>query len=129
MSASTCAAGVPGATPGESAADVVGDGDAGLADADGVGWAARRLAGADDRFTVADGGTLATAARKGRPAHGPAVAEAAVAEAAVAEAAVAEPDAEVPAEPPDADAQVAAVGSAVTRPAAGRGAGLEAWAR
>jgi len=93
--------------------DAVGDGDTGLDDADGVrvGWAARRLAGTDDRFAVADEGTLVTVARKGRPAHDPADADPA------------------DADPADAEAQVAGVCTAVTRPAAGDRAGPELWAR
>src|SRR5271167_2182763 len=61
MSPSTCAAGVPGETPGEPVTDAVGDGVAGLADADGVGVGrtAGRLAGGDDMFAGAAGGTLA----------------------------------------------------------------------
>ena len=84
---------MPGAAPGESAADAVGDGAAGLDDADavGVGWAACRFAGADDRFAEAVGGTPATVAWKGRPAHEPAAAELSAAEPSAAELSAAEP--------------------------------------
>ena len=103
MSASTCAASVPGETPAESVADAVGDGVAGLADADAVGVGrADRFAGADDRFGEAAEGTLAMAAWKGRPAHEPSAAEAPAAEASAAEP------------------QVAGVCRAVTFPGAGR---------
>ncbi len=62
MSASTGLAGAPGRAPGESVADEVGEGVAGLADTDAVGVGrAGRFAGADDRFLEA-GGTMATAA-------------------------------------------------------------------
>ncbi len=113
MSPSTCAAGVPGETPGEPVTDAVGDGVAGLADADGVGVGrtAGRLAGEDEMFAGAAGGTLATAAWKGRPAHDPSATEAPAAEA------------------PAAEAQVAGVCRAVTWPDAGGGAGLKARAR
>src|SRR5580704_6322496 len=83
MSASTCPAGVPGRASGESVADEVGEGGAGLADADVVGVGrAGRFAGADDRFAEAAGGTMATAAWKGRPAHDPPTAELSAAETA-----------------------------------------------
>lgn len=113
MSASTCPAGVPG----EAIADVVRDGAAGLdgTDAVGVGRAAGRFPGMDDRLAEAAGGTLAATAWKGLPAHDPDTAE--------------PPDPE-PAdiEPPDAEPQVVGVGKAVTFPDAG-GAGLEPLVR
>ncbi len=103
MSASTCAAAVPGEAPGEPVADAVGDGVAGVADADGVGVGrtASRLAGGDDRFAEAAGGTLAKTAWKGCPAHDPAAAA----------------------------SQVAGVCRAVTLPDAGGGSGSKPWAR
>src|SRR5580704_16458400 len=92
MSANTCPASVPGEAPGESVADEAGDGVAGLADADavGVGWAGR-FAGADDRLAEAAGGTMATAAWKGRPTHDPSAAELSAADPAGAETAAADP--------------------------------------
>src|ERR1700722_13569148 len=76
MSASTCVAAVAGEVPGESAADAVGDGVAGVDDADavGVGLTAGRFAEWTPRFAEAPGGTLATAAWNGRPAHNPSAA-------------------------------------------------------
>src|SRR5271169_114222 len=110
MSASTCPADVPGKAPGESAADEVGEGGAGLADADAVEVGRTgRFAGADDRFAEAAGGTMATAAWKGRPAHDPPAAELSAAETAAAETA-------------GPETQVAGVCRAVTFPDAGGGA-------
>jgi hypothetical protein len=114
MSASTCPADVPGKAPGESVADEVGEGGAGLADADVVGVGrAGRFAGADDRFAEAAGGTMATAAWKGRPAHDPPTAELSAAETAGTEPAGTEPA--------GTGTQVAGVCRAVTFPDAGGG--------
>ena len=97
--------GLPGAAPGEPVADAVGDGVAGLDDADGVGVgvgrAVCRLAGMDGKSAEAVGGALATTARNGRPPHAPSAGE----------------------------SQVADVCMAVTRPEAGGGAEPKAWAR
>jgi hypothetical protein len=123
MSASTCAAGVPGAAPAGSVADTVGAGvaglddtglddlrpdDAGFDDADAVG--AGRPADRFLRVAVGAGGTLATAARKGRAAQDPPADE---------------PNAEPPAaelppadELPDTEPHVAGVCRAVTFPGA-----------
>jgi hypothetical protein len=79
MTASTCAAGVPVWAPAGLVAEAVGVDDAGLDDAGlddaglddagrvGVGWAAARFV----RAAEGTGGTLATAAWKGRPAQDP----------------------------------------------------------
>ena len=118
MSASTCATGAPGETPAESVADAMGAGVAGPADADAVGVGrADRFAGADHGFAEAAGGTLATAAWKGRPAHGPSAADAPAAEAPAAEA------------PAAAERQVAGACRAATFPGAGGAAGPEPRAR
>jgi hypothetical protein len=139
MSASTCAAAVPGEVPGESAGDAVGDGVAGMDDADavGVGLTARRFAGWTPRFAEAPGGTLATAAWNGRPEHNPSAAgvpEAGIPDAGAPEAGI--PDAGIPdagapdAGVPEAGAQVAGgVCRAVTFPGTGDGAGPEWRAR
>jgi hypothetical protein len=70
MSSSTCAAGPPSEALAGPVADAIGDGVARLDEADAIG--AGRVAG---RFTRAaadsDGGTVATAAWKGRPAQDP----------------------------------------------------------
>ena len=83
MTASTCAAGVPDGAPAGLVAEAADAGAAGLADAGvdlagldvaglvGVGWAAARFL----RAAEGAGGTLATAAWKGRPAQDPATAE------------------------------------------------------
>jgi hypothetical protein len=97
MSARTWAADVPGEVPAEPVADLVGDG-AGLDDAEAAddGRACGRFVRAVDDGD--DGGTLATAARKGRPAQDAASAGA-------------------------GGVHEAGVGRAVTFPAAGEGAG------
>jgi hypothetical protein len=112
MSASTCAAGVPGAAPGDSVADAVGDGVGGPDDADavGVGGVACRFAGADDSFAGA-GGTLARPTWKDCPAHDPFAAELA------------------DAEPSAVEPQVAGVCRAVTPAGAGGGEGPKPRAR
>ena len=96
---------MPGAGPGESVADAVGDGVTGLDDADGVGVgvgvAECRLAGMDGKSTEAVGGTLVTAARNGCPPHDRSADE----------------------------LQVADVCSAVTRPDAGGRVEPKPWAR
>jgi hypothetical protein len=122
MSASTWAAGVPGTAPAKSVADTVGAGvaglddtglddlglddlgldDAGLDDADAAD--AGRAAGRFLRVAVGAGGTLATPARKGRPAQDPPADE---------------PPAEPPAdELPDTEPHVAGVCRAATFPGA-----------
>jgi hypothetical protein len=115
---------MPGEAPGESVADEADDGVAGLADADAVGvdWAGR-FAGADDRFAEAAGGTMATAAWKGRAAHDPSAAELSAADPAAADPAGADPASADPAsaDPAGAETQVAGVCRAVTFPDAGGG--------